>query len=163
MIAVPNVLLDCSSRHDFAKPLHHDAQQASFARCQGYSLATAKDLSRSRIEHEMPGADAQCVHLDRPAQQRPNPRKKFRVVEWLYETVIRPAIEGGNAVGDACPSRNDQDRPIVGGPAGVADQLQAVTVGQPQVDHIDIVRRDGCGVRELIGGGHEINGVPLVA
>jgi hypothetical protein len=163
MIAVPNVLLDCGSRHDLAKPLHHDGQQASFARRQVYSLATAEDFSRGCIECELPGIDAQRAHLDRPAQQRPNACKKLRVVEWLYETVICAAIEGGDAVGDACPSRNDQDRPIVGGRSGVADQLHAIAVGQPQVDHVDVVGRDGCRVRELTGGGHEINRVALVA
>lgn len=57
MIAVPNMLLDCASRNNFAETLHHDGKQASFARRQVYSLATAQDLSRGCIECELSCVD----------------------------------------------------------------------------------------------------------
>jgi len=45
------------------------------------------------------------------------------MVEWLDEAVICAAVERGYAVGDACPSRNDEDGLVVGGGSGVVDQL----------------------------------------
>jgi hypothetical protein len=84
------------------------------------------------------------------------------MVKWLDEAVICTAVERRYAVGDACPSCNDENWLVVGGRSGVANQLQAVAVRQAQVDHIDVVRRDGCLVLELMGSTHEINRVALL-
>jgi hypothetical protein len=123
MIAVPNVLLDSTSRNDFSEMLHHDGQQASFTWRQAYCPAKAEDFAGGRIECELPCGDAQRAHLKRPAEQRPNARQKFHMAERLDEIVICAAVERGYAVGNACPSRNDEDRLVVGSGPGVIDQL----------------------------------------
>ncbi|MNL04755.1 hypothetical protein D3C87_1253320 [compost metagenome] len=96
-----------------------------------------------------------------PSQQGVQARSQFTQVERLEQVVVGASLQTIDAVGDRVPGGEDQHRQLQTVVAQLLQQLEAVFVGQPEVEHHHVER---CDLEHRPGGGRRgdvLHGQPL--
>ena len=99
-------------------------------------IAIVEHMSRE-VEHEVVRLQDRARKA-RPAAQHGSPaRHALARVEGLYDVVVCPEVESGDAVFDVVARRDDQDRCRVARGPYRAQNVEAVPVGQVEVEQHD--------------------------
>ena len=76
-----------------------------------------------------------------PPQQRVQACSEFTQVERFEQIVVRTGLQAIDAVGDRVPGGEDQNRQLQALMAQLLQQLEAIFVRQPEIEHHDIELR----------------------
>ena len=123
------------------------ARKARRSNSFGLSLTSSPcHVTRRRGHIDLQSADTDdrrlALALHAVAQGRPQPGHEFAHPERLVDEVVRAEIEGGNLLGLPVAGREHDDGHI--GPfAHTGDDVLAVDVRQPEIQHDDVGRIGG--------------------
>jgi hypothetical protein len=140
-------------REQPAPVCHQRAQQVELDRGQVDLFPVAADGVRGDVELEPVDSQHRFVACgSRSAQRRLQPRHELTRAERLGHVVVGAGLESAHLLLLLTDRRQDEDRhrrPL----AQVASDLDAVAVGQHQVEDRGVRRAHGGGVERLRGGG----------
>ena len=142
---VPHVRQDHRLGHDAAGVAHQVLEQRELAGPEFDGAALSGRNPADQVEAQV--ADGQLVlhrRLGGPADQRVHARQQFGKCERLGEVVVAAGHEARDAVVHRVPRAEDQHRrpdPLL---PHALDHLEAIEVGQHQVDDGDVVRAGRC-------------------
>jgi hypothetical protein len=97
------------------------------------------------------------VGARQPAGDGTDPGKEFVDTEGFGDVVVGAGIEGGDLSGAVAASGEDHDRDRGPG-AQLADDLDAIEVGEAQIEHdqVGVVGRGGVQRLGAVGGGDDL-------
>ena len=117
------------------------------------------DLDVAEAQQRLPG-----VGRGDPAQGGPHPGEQLLHVERLDDVVVGAPVEGGDLLGLRVPDRQ-HDHGLLGEGAQPGQHLEAVEVGQPEVqdDEVDAVGAQDPERRRAVAGGQHVIAAGLQA
>lgn len=97
------------------------------------------------VEHEAGGLQDRAREARAAAQHGPHAGHDFARIEGFHDVIVRPEVETGDAVFDIVARRDDQERCRIAGRPHGAQNVEAVPIGQVEVEEHDgiVVRREG--------------------
>ena len=126
--------------HHFARVLDQDREQFVLNGRQVNLVSLNKHLPAYQVYSKLAHFKLPIVRahrLQRMAQRYPNPGQQFGGAEGLGEIIVGPRIQRFDLIALFFARRNDNDRRI--GPfAQAARHIQAIQVGQAQIQNDDI-------------------------
>ena len=132
-------------------------EQGEFAARQQDRLSRDLDGAVHGVEAEIAGLEPEAEGAARPPQQRLQAGDQLLHGEGLLQVVVGAAVEALDAMGDAVARGQDQDRRGIAALAQGLEDLQAVTVGQRQVENAGVVARGAEGGERLVDQGHAVD------
>ena len=158
-----DAVFQVAAREDGSRPHQQGLQQRKFPVRQLHAGAVAcRGLLRGRVQRHHPVAQQRRGAARLAPQHRTHARQQFCHLEGLEHIVIGPAIQTAQPVVQAVACRNDQQRHRVALRAQVAQHLQPVLAGQPQVQQHQVIvlaRQAGQGRLPVLHPVHRIRGV----
>jgi hypothetical protein len=133
---LPNVVEDHTSRHDAPGIATQIFQEHEFLRGEAQGLTIARRLPAHKIELQVGHANTQCFALwsTRAPEEVAEAGKQFRQGERFGKVIIPALFQSQDAFIDRTSRRQNQNRSVTALRAASPDEIQAVTVGQAEVD-----------------------------
>jgi len=154
-----DVALEVRTAADHAGPLQKHVQEREFPCAQLLHDIPTPHLPRCRVEPPVPVG--QRARVPRPAlHHHVQPREQLLHDEGLHDVVVGAEIEAAHARIDFVPRGKDHDRYVAAVAAHAREKVEAVAVGQAQVEQHGVRRaaREGAARGGGIGDpfGHAI-------
>jgi len=130
---------DVLARHGLARTHGEEGEQGVFARGQRHLAPGPLHRPAHRVDLKVGDAQDRILALVGPAQQGADAREQLRDGEGLDQVVVSPGIETGAAVGDLVSGGDDQDMGLAATRAHPPQHLQAIKLGQAEIEQHDIV------------------------
>ena len=150
----PHFAQQVTLRHHLAGVGEQYAEQAVFDRRQMHRLASAGDDAARQIDPRFAEFDDRArlvAAAALPAQQRTRTGAQFADAKGFGQVVVGPDVERLDLVLLVRACREDEDRHVRPS-AQVADEVDAVAVGQAEIEH-DQIGLVGAGFEQPVGTG----------
>jgi D-alanyl-D-alanine carboxypeptidase/D-alanyl-D-alanine-endopeptidase (penicillin-binding protein 4) len=105
-----------------------------------HRLTAEKGLAAARVVGQATVLDQVDAAPRHPPQQGLQARGQFTQVEWFEQVVVGTGLQAVDPVGHRVPCGEDQHRDLQALAALLLQQLEAVFVGQAEVEHHDVER-----------------------
>ena len=130
-------LLELRPRQDGARPLHQGRHQRELpGRKDPMLIAIVEHVCRE-VEHEAGRLQDRAGEARATPQHGSHAGHDFARVEGFHDVIVCPEVESGDAVFDVVARRDDQDRCRVARGPYRAQNVEAVPVGQVEVEQHD--------------------------
>src|SRR5215510_15284488 len=129
-----NLILDQLLGHDPVLAPHQHLEHRGLARGQHMRLVVDKGLPAFSVERQVRDLQRASEQLAGPPQQRFQPRHQLLESERLDEIVVGTAAQAGDAVLQAAARRQHQDRDRILLVPDLAQDREAVAVGQAEIE-----------------------------
>jgi D-alanyl-D-alanine carboxypeptidase/D-alanyl-D-alanine-endopeptidase (penicillin-binding protein 4) len=120
---------------DLALMTHHQLEDQRFAQATGNDAIAHVDLSRLSVERDVAGTQHLADHRAGPTGQRMKPRDELVDRERLGHVVVGSGAQPQHAVVEPVARADDQDRKRAARAPQAADQVDAVAVGQAEIEN----------------------------
>src|SRR4051812_42039454 len=158
----PDLLEQLVARDHQSLVAHHELEELELAGGELEQAIAAGGLVRGRVELQVADDQRRAAPRRAPAQERAQPRQQLLEVERLDQVVVGAGVEPLDARVDRVARGEHQDRHVAVG-AQAAGDLDAVDLGQPQVEHDGVGLEHRGLVERLAAVGGEADVVALAA
>jgi hypothetical protein len=133
------VLDDLRAAHALPRVAHQVFQKRELLRSQFDRAAVAFYRVLDAIQFQILDSQHHFGAAIAAPHQRPNPRRKLRIGEWLDHEIVRAHIQKPHAIVKSIPVRQNQDGKLRALAANFAEQVESVVARKIQVQNRGIV------------------------
>jgi hypothetical protein len=138
---LPDVIKDHAARDNPPRVAAQVFEKHEFLRRQAKGLAVSRGFPPDKVELKIADAKPQRLALRRarPAKQVAQAGKQLRQGKWLCEIVIASLLQSQNSFIHRAARRQNQDGSVTALRAATADKIEAIAVGQTEIDDQSIM------------------------
>src|SRR5882672_3745816 len=140
-LPAPHALGDLGSAERLPGMAQQVFEYGELARRQHDLLRTARHSARTEIHRNVSRDEFVRRPQHGPPQERADAGEQFGERERLDQVVVGAGVEAGDAIIDGVPCREQQDRRRHAPLAQIAQQREAVELGQEDIEQDDVVGR----------------------
>src|SRR5439155_7733874 len=150
----PDLLRDERAGENASRVLHEYLEQRVFTAREVDGVAVDLNRVAQEIDADAAMLEQNLLYRGLPSDQRAHPRQQLLKAERLRKVVIGTDIEPLYAVLHRVAGTQDEHGLVESARAPLPQQVDAIAVGQPQIEHDDVVRGLSEGVEGILACAH---------